>query len=151
MNTSTLTDGPLAALYEYWATARLGDNAPAPLAPQVSPVRYLTDLDIASLRIEMPSDGPRVPKRLSIVSEAALRVCILAPEGPAAARSGWNLARVLQDHFYPHSRRARRPLRGLELLRLVDATRAEHGVAVVLARPQRLGLSSAMGGMAIAG
>lgn len=142
MNTSTLTDGPLAALYEYWATARPDGDAPAALPPHLSPVRSLTDLEIASLRVDMPSDGPRVPEGLSMVSEAALRVGLLALEGPTAARSGWSLAAELQEHFYPHSRGARRPLRGLELLRLVDLTTEEHGVSISFAGREYIALSS---------
>lgn len=76
-----------------------------------------------------------------------MRVAVLALEGPTAARSGWSLASELQGLFYPYSRQARRPLRGLELLRLVDLTREAHGVSVTLCVPRRLHLSTALAEM----
>lgn len=140
MNELSLTSGPLLALYAYWATARPDTNPAEAMPPNVSPVRHLTDLQIASLRVEVPLDGPRIPTGLSLVSEAAMRVAVLALEGPTAARSGWSLACELQQHFYAYSRQARRPLRGLELLRLVDLSRDEHGVGITVDGVDRMHL-----------
>jgi hypothetical protein len=47
--------------------------------------------------------------------------------------SGWRVGTELQYLFYPQCRSHRNPpLRGLEILRAIDATSGEHGVRVTV-------------------
>ena len=130
MNKAILPRDPVAALYRFWEQAAQPAEPDLLLSPDESPVRWLTNTQIGCLRVLVPDSGLQEPARLSLVGEAALRVGVWKLGGRLEEATGWDLARELQGFYWTRSRGAVRPLRGLDLMRRIDETSAQHGVRI---------------------
>jgi hypothetical protein len=92
-------------------------------------MRRLTQVEFATLSINVAATADLAPP-FSILCESAVRLGIWEERGLLQYFSGEFVARCLQDVFWPHSRNARRPWRGYELLRFLDANADRCGVEV---------------------
>lgn len=104
------------------------DDETVVLLPAKTPMRRLSATERATLAPEWDEGAP-FSAALTIPVEAAGRIILRAHVSGASALRGSALAFELQDLFYPGVR-PRYPWRGMELLRLVDATADQHGVRV---------------------
>ena len=98
--------------------------------PADTPMRHLTPVEVATMRVDIDLSTPVDMATHNIAVEAGLRLRAWEAHQSQAWKSGRQIARELQCYFWPQSHKARHPLRGLELLRHIDATSADHGVTV---------------------
>jgi hypothetical protein len=131
MNASTLTDSPIQPLYDYWSKALdMNKSKVETEGPDTTPMRCLRQVEHATIKVRPRPLWLTEPTRSGMPHEAALRLAIWQERGVLQHKSGWQIARELQDFYWPYSHSARQPWRGLDLLRAIDLTSAEHGVEV---------------------
>lgn len=100
------------------------------LDPKDSPMRHLSDFQIASARIALT---PPTTWRTGIVFNTTARLHLWQERGELASMSLWKIARQIERVYYPNSWRLKRPLRGLEVLRHVCLMGDETGVSISIA------------------
>ena len=132
MTSNILPERPLDALHALWNWKRSWPNLdPAPSAPSDSPLRHLSRVELATMRLRADLSAERVPCQ-GIVFDAAMRIAVWADRGVLPYMSGWTVAHELQSLYYPRSFAMKMPVRGLDLLVAVDASHEHHGVSVTL-------------------
>lgn len=105
------------------------------LGPSKTPMRLLTPAERASLAPRWDADAP-VCEDWTVPAHTALRIRHWAYRDGEPAVRGSALAFYLHDCFWPGVR-PKYPLRGFDLLRLVDVTADQHSVRVYIGQ-QRL-------------
>jgi hypothetical protein len=131
MNAPILAPNPIAPLYDYWQRFLNMDKSEVSMeTPDTTPMRFLRQIEHATLRIRPRPLWLMEPTRTGMPHEAALRFTIWQERGVLAGKSGWTVARELQSFYWPYSHSAREPWRGLDLLRAIDLTADEHGVEI---------------------
>lgn len=132
MTSNILPESPLDALHALWNWKRSWPKLdPAPSAPSDSPLRHLSRVELATMRLRVDLTAKRVPCQ-GIVFDAAMRIAVRADRGTLRYMSGWTVAKSLQSLYYPQSWNAKVPVRGLDLLVAVDASAERHGVSITL-------------------
>ncbi|WIB33920.1 hypothetical protein [Curtobacterium sp. MCSS17_005] len=132
VTSNILPERPLDALHALWNWKRSWLNLdPVPTAPGDSPMRHLSRVELATMRLRADLSAERVPCQ-GIVFDAAMRIAVWADRGVLPYMSGWTVAKSLQSLYYPQSWNAKVPVRGLDLLVAVDCTSDMHGVSVTL-------------------
>ncbi|MBG6238206.1 hypothetical protein IWX78_001161 [Mycetocola sp. CAN_C7] len=131
MNALTLAPNPIAPLYDYWARVLNMEKSTVSMeTPDTTPMRYLGQVELATVRVRPRPLWLTEPTRSGMPHEAALRLAIWQERGVLNYKSGWRLAKDLQEFYWPYAHSAREPWRGLDLLRAIDLTSNEHGVEV---------------------
>lgn len=101
------------------------------LDPRHSPIRHLSRTELATIRVTVP-DPSSIPEDDGGVCAVAHRLASWGARGALSGRSGWSIAASLQELVWVRSHGWQKPLRGLELLRLLDATSDQHGVTITV-------------------
>lgn len=134
MNASTLRpalSAPLAPPIDPYWTA-IPASSPTRfkvLPPSETPMRHLNPVELATIRVSVPTPATIAFTEYGDPIEAAMRIAVWHERG--IHLSGWQLAQGLAVFFYPHTT-GRPTWKGWELLRAVDATSEVHGVVVTL-------------------
>jgi len=126
---------PLAALYRYWQKgSKLPESTVELLPLDRSPVRLLSNVELATIRVHAPRAEDLDVKQHGVPFQAAIRLAVFESRGGLRYWSGWRVASELQHVFHRYARLDRPPFRGFEILRAVDATSRSHGVHVTVGR-----------------
>jgi hypothetical protein len=99
--------------------------------PNRSPMARLSATELATIRLHLP-ELDAIPEDNGGVCNLAHRIAQWGARGQLRSYSGWSVARRLQELVYPRSRNWRKPMRGFELMRLLDATADQHGLVVAV-------------------
>lgn len=102
------------------------------ITPASTPMRRLSPVELATLRITANRGPWEVPPVAGMAGEAAVRAAWWVARGDFRTATAHDLARHLQDVFFPRSSLARRPWRGYQLLLEMDAIGDLTGVEVWL-------------------
>lgn len=118
----------MLSLLENAALPRPIDDVALPIfEPRATPMRFLSGTELATLQLTVPA-ADEIPLDNAGVCAVAHRLAVWQERGMLAGRSGWSIAASLQQVIWWRSRGWHVPWRGLDLLRLLDATSPRHGV-----------------------